>query len=179
MSARFTLQSDMIRGALRCAFKLRNHQGPRPSSAARLQPLCVAAVSEPKRHVIQETTDEYTFVERLIPPSRVPTPPRHDGPTPSGWVAPSDVPPPLPYTIRRSRMHNVPVYTDISHGNRKTTLVRKVEGDIWALDGDIKQHLKEVTGFELVTQVNEVTMSIRIKGHFDKELKEWLIGKGF
>lgn len=175
MSACFTLQSNMIRGALRCAFKLRN-QGP--SSVARLQPLCVA-VSEQKRHVIQETTDEYKFVERLIPPSQVPTPPRHDGPAPSGWVAPSDVPPPLPYMIRRSRMHNIPVYTDVSHGNRKTTLVRKVEGDIWALDGDIKQYLKEVTGFERVTQVNEVTMSIRIKGHFDKEIKEWLIGKGF
>lgn len=42
-----------------------------------------------------------------------------------------EVPPALPYMIRRSRMHNVPVYTDLTHGSRKTTLVRKVEGDIW------------------------------------------------
>lgn len=25
-------------------------------------------------------------MERLIPPSRIPTPPKHDGPAPSGWT---------------------------------------------------------------------------------------------
>lgn len=76
-------------------------------------------------------------------------------------------------------MHNVPVYTDLTHGSRKTTLLRKVEGDIWALEKDVIEHLKEVTGQVLPTQVNEVTMTIRVKGHFDKELKEWLVKKGF
>lgn len=28
-------------------------------------------------------------------------------------------------------MHNIPVYTDITHGNRQMTVIRKVEGDIW------------------------------------------------
>lgn len=42
-----------------------------------------------------------------------------------------EVPPDLPYMIRRSRMHNVPVYMDIKHGSQKSTVVRKVEGDIW------------------------------------------------
>ncbi|KAF5886008.1 39S ribosomal protein L49, mitochondrial, partial [Clarias magur] len=78
-----------------------------------------------------ESTDEFCFVERLIPPARVPPPPRHAGPAPSGWTPPSETPPSLPYTIRRSRMHNVPVYSDIKHGNQKSTVVRKVEGDIW------------------------------------------------
>ncbi|XP_048093547.1 mitochondrial ribosomal protein L49 [Alosa alosa] len=126
-----------------------------------------------------ESTEEYAFVERLIPSSRVPKPPKHDGPTPSGWTPPSEVPPDLPYMIRRSRMHNVPVYTDIKHGSQKSTVVRKVEGDIWALEKDMKDYLMEVTGRVLPTQVNEVTGSIRVKGHFDKELKEWLLGKGF
>ncbi len=40
-------------------------------------------------------------------------------------------PPSLPYMIRRSRMHNVPVYSDIKHGNQHSTLLRKIEGDIW------------------------------------------------
>ncbi|CAL8326312.1 unnamed protein product [Merluccius merluccius] len=176
MSACFTVQSNMIHGALRRAFKLhRLVSGP---AGVRLQPMCIA-VSEPKRYAIQETTDEYRFVERLIPPSRVPKPPRHDGPAPSGWTPPSDAPPPLLYMVRRSRMHNIPVYTDISHGNRRTTLVRRVEGDIWTFNRDIKEHLKEVTGRDRTTQVNEVTMSIRIKGHYDKEIKEWLVQKGF
>ena len=28
-------------------------------------------------------------------------------------------------------MHNIPVYKDITHGNREMTVIRKVEGDIW------------------------------------------------
>ncbi|KAJ4934442.1 hypothetical protein JOQ06_007237, partial [Pogonophryne albipinna] len=122
---------------------------------------------ENMKTVISESTEEYKFVERLIPPSRVPTPPKHAGPAPSGWTPPADTPPPLPYMIRRSRMHNIPVYTDLTHGSRKTTLVRKVEGDIWALENDVKQYLKEVVGKELPTQVNEVTMTLKVKGHFD------------
>uniref|UniRef100_A0A8P4K0P5 Large ribosomal subunit protein mL49 n=1 Tax=Dicentrarchus labrax TaxID=13489 RepID=A0A8P4K0P5_DICLA len=119
------------------------------------------------------------FFVRLIPPSRVPAPPKHAGVTPSGWTPPADSPPPLPYMIRRSRMHNIPVYTDLTNGSRKTTLVRKVEGDIWALEKDVKQYLEKLTGKELPTQVNEVTMTLRVKGHFDLELKEWLASKGF
>uniref|UniRef100_A0A3B1KGK1 Large ribosomal subunit protein mL49 n=1 Tax=Astyanax mexicanus TaxID=7994 RepID=A0A3B1KGK1_ASTMX len=128
---------------------------------------------------VVESTEEYKFVERLIPPTRVPTPPKHEGPTPSGWTPPSETPPNLPYMIRRSRMHNVPVYSDIKHGNQKSTIVRKVEGDIWALDKDVKKYLQQLTGREPPTQVNEVTGSIRIKGEFDTELKEWLVKKGF
>uniref|UniRef100_A0A673BD73 Large ribosomal subunit protein mL49 n=1 Tax=Sphaeramia orbicularis TaxID=375764 RepID=A0A673BD73_9TELE len=90
-----------------------------------------AAAPEDKKQVIIESAEEYKFVERLIPPTRVPTPPQHAGPTPSGWTPPADSPPPLPYMIRRSRMYNIPVYTDLTHGNRMMTLVRKVEGDIW------------------------------------------------
>lgn len=76
-------------------------------------------------------------------------------------------------------MHNIPVYTELTNGSRRTTLVRKVEGDIWALEKDVKQYLMEVTGKELPTRVNEVTMTLRVKGHFEDELKEWLVRKGF
>lgn len=38
---------------------------------------------------IIESTEEYKFVERLIPPTTVPVPPKHDQyPTPSGWRPP-------------------------------------------------------------------------------------------
>ncbi|KAK3550498.1 hypothetical protein QTP86_031488, partial [Hemibagrus guttatus] len=126
---------------------------------------------------VAESTDEFCFVERLIPPTRIPSPPKHTSPAPSGWTPPSETPPSLPYMIRRSRMHNIPVYSDIKHGNQKNTIVRKVEGDIWlfgfqALNKDMKEHLQQLTGREPPTKVNEVTMSIRIKGEFDMELKE-------
>ncbi|KAI4882172.1 hypothetical protein NFI96_021734, partial [Prochilodus magdalenae] len=138
----------------------------------------VCSSSEHTRGV-EESVEEYKFVERLIPPTRIPKPPKYEGSAPSGWTPPSDTLPSLPYMIRRSRMHNVPVYSEIKHGNQKSTLVRKVEGDIWALNKDVKEYLQQVTGKEPPTQVNEVTGSIRVKGQFDKELKEWLVKLGF
>ncbi|XP_068452876.1 large ribosomal subunit protein mL49-like [Clinocottus analis] len=177
MAARFTTQSAVFCRALRALSLYVRSPGP-PASAVGLRFLCNAAPKETKR-VTLESTEEYKFVERLIPPSRVPSPPQHTGPSPSGWTPPAATPPDLPYMIRRSRMHNIPVYTDVTNGSRKTTLVRKVEGDIWALEKDVKHYLKEVTGKELPTQVNEVTMTLKVKGHFDSELKEWFASKGF
>ncbi|KAL7978336.1 hypothetical protein Chor_014875 [Crotalus horridus] len=104
---------------------------------------------------IVESTEEYKFVERLIPPTTVPVPPKHDQyPTPSGWRPPQDLPPDLPYFVRRSRMHN-------------------------ALENDMKGFLTELSGLTPATQVNENTCSIRVKGYFEEELKTWLMDKGF
>ncbi|XP_075951501.1 large ribosomal subunit protein mL49 [Anarhichas minor] len=177
MAARYTTQSTEVRRALRALSLYIRSPGP-PAAAVGLRFVCNNAPEE-KTRVGSESTEEYRFVERLIPPSRVPAPPKHAGSSPSGWTPPADTPPPLPYMIRRSRMHNIPVYTDLTHGSRRTTLVRKVEGDIWALEKDVKQYLKEVMGKELPTQVNEVTMTLKVKGHVDSELKEWLASKGF
>ncbi|KAM6435355.1 large ribosomal subunit protein mL49 [Liasis olivaceus] len=130
---------------------------------------------------IVESTEEYKFVERLIPPTQVPVPPKHDQyPTPSGWRPPQDTPPDLPYFVRRSRMHNVPVYKDSSHhGSRKMTIIRKIEGDIWALENDVKTFITELSGRTPATQVSEIACSIHVKGYFDQELKTWLMDKGF
>lgn len=177
MSCYFSLQTAVLRGALRGCFSLQNRTRSGPASAAGLR--LVSSAQQEGQTAVIESTEEYKFVERLIPPSRVPQPPKHVGAAPSGWIPPAETPPPLPYMIRRSRMHNVPVYTDLTHGNRKMTLVRKVEGDIWALEKDVREYLKEVTGKELPTQVNEVTMTLKVKGHFDQELKHWLTRKGF
>ncbi|XP_058382436.1 large ribosomal subunit protein mL49 isoform X1 [Diceros bicornis minor] len=127
-----------------------------------------------------ESVDEYRFVERLLPPTSIPKPPKHEHyPTPSGWQPPRDLPPNLPYFVRRSRMHSIPVYKDITHGNRQMTVIRKVEGDIWALQKDVEHFLSPLLGKTPVTQVNEVTGTLRIKGYFDKQLKAWLLEKGF
>ncbi|XP_026573429.1 39S ribosomal protein L49, mitochondrial [Pseudonaja textilis] len=130
---------------------------------------------------IIESTEEYKFVERLIPPTTVPIPSKQDQyPTPSGWRPPQDPPPDLSYFVRRSRMQNVPVYKDTSHhGSRKMTIIRKIEGDIWALENDVKAFLTELSGRTPATQVNENTCSIRVKGYFEEELKTWLMDRGF
>ncbi|XP_005894125.1 large ribosomal subunit protein mL49 isoform X2 [Bos mutus] len=127
-----------------------------------------------------ESVDEYRFVERLLPPTSIPKPPKHEHyPTPCGWQPPRDPPPNLPYFVRRSRMHNIPVYRDITHGNRQMTVIRKVEGDIWALQKDVEDFLSPLLGKTPITQVNEVTGTLRIKGYFDQQLKAWLLEKGF
>lgn len=127
-----------------------------------------------------ESVDEYQFVERLIPATRIPKPPKHEHyPTPSGWQPPRDPAPSLPYFVRRSRMHNIPVYKDITHGNRQMTVIRKVEGDIWALQKDVEDFLSPLLGKTPITQVNEVTGTLRVKGYFDQQLKAWLLEKGF
>ncbi|XP_062341873.1 mitochondrial ribosomal protein L49 [Osmerus eperlanus] len=177
MSLSFNHRVSMLCRAARASLQLYSHQPKTTRNVSQLRTVC-SSVGEQK-HKVEESAAEYKFVERLIPPSRVPAPPKRDGPAPSGWTPPAEVVPALPYMIRRSRMHNIPVYTDITHGSRRTTLLRKVEGDIWALEKDVKEYLKEVTGKDLPTQVNEVTMTVRVKGHFDQELKEWLLKKGF
>nr|XP_058159255.1 large ribosomal subunit protein mL49-like [Dasypus novemcinctus] len=127
-----------------------------------------------------ESVHEYQFVERLIPPTSIPKPPKHEQySTPSGWQPPQDTPPNLPYFVRRSRMHNIPVYKDITHGNRQMTVIRKVEGDIWALQKDVEDFLSPLLGKTPVTQVNEVTGTLRVKGYVDQQLKAWLLEKGF
>uniref|UniRef100_UPI00398EDDEF large ribosomal subunit protein mL49 n=1 Tax=Pristiophorus japonicus TaxID=55135 RepID=UPI00398EDDEF len=151
-----------------------------PSASPRLQNYSNSTSSDSKYPEIVESTEEFKFVERLIPPATVPVPPKHDCyPTPSGWCPPRDPPPDLPYIVRRSRMYNLPVYTDITHGNRKMTVIRKIEGDIWMFEKDLKEFLRQIAGKTPLTQVNEVTMSLRVKGYFDKELKSWLLEKGF
>ncbi|XP_054580571.1 39S ribosomal protein L49, mitochondrial isoform X2 [Eptesicus fuscus] len=80
-----------------------------------------------------ESEDEYQFVERLLPPTRVPEPPKHEHyPTPSGWQPPRD----------------------ITHGNRQMTVIRKVEGDIWALQKDVEDFLSPLLGKTPITQFN-------------------------
>lgn len=169
------LRSTVLQAMLLGVPSLRSRALGRP---AWLRSVCHSAPGEGKA-LIEESTEEYKYVERLIPPTRVPAPPAHAGVTPSGWRPPACSPPPLPYMIRRSRMHNIPVYDDLTHGNRSMTLIRKIEGDIWALERDVKQHLMDVTGKEHPTQVNEVTMTLKVKGRVHEELKDWLLSQGF
>ncbi|XP_037373494.1 39S ribosomal protein L49, mitochondrial [Talpa occidentalis] len=150
-----------------------------------VQPACVLRYlsqtqGAPDYPSFVESVDEYKFVERLLPPTNIPKPLKHERcPTPSGWQPPRDPPPNLPYFVRRSRMHNIPVYRDITHGNRQMTVIRKVEGDIWALQKDVEDFLSPLLGKTPITQVNEVTGTLRIKGYFDQQLKAWLLEKGF
>ena len=48
-----------------------------------------------------------------------------------------------------------------------------------ALQKDVEEFLSPQLGRTPITQVNEVTGTLRIKGDFDEQLKAWLLEKGF
>lgn len=50
---------------------------------------------------------------------------------------------------------------------------------IQALKKDVEEFLLPKLGKMPITQVNEVTGTLRIKGYFDRQLKAWLLEKGF
>ncbi|XP_029467275.1 39S ribosomal protein L49, mitochondrial [Rhinatrema bivittatum] len=176
MMAAAALRPRSLRDALAA---VREVAGPRFQLWLQAHTAAQLENTDPPYSSFVESLEEYKFVERLIPPTRVPDPPKHQHPTPSGWRPPQDPLPALPYLVRRSRMHNVPVYTDITHGNRHMTVIRKIDGDIWALEKEVKEFLTQLSGQTPATQVNEVSRSLRIKGYFSKELQAWLMDKGF
>eukprot|EP00794_Sanderia_malayensis_P019993 gene19993-21953_t len=96
--------------------------------------------------------------------------------SPSGWVPPADPRPDFPFQIRRSRTNNLPVYTDYKTGRtRIITQVRKVSGDLKALEDCLRLKL----GDDVSYQINELTSSVKIKGHHKKEITKWLLELGF
>ncbi|XP_064293539.1 large ribosomal subunit protein mL49 [Phalacrocorax carbo] len=103
--------------------------------------------------------------------------------SPGGGLQPLLPPPgppqPLPYFVRRSRLHNLPVYPRLRKSNRRLTELRHVEGDIWALERELRAFLGGRGGKEPEVQVNEVTGSLRFKGRWEGELREWLLQRGF
>ncbi|CAN0409641.1 unnamed protein product [Lampetra planeri] len=155
-----------------------------PAAAGFVRParcFCEKVSSQPDQYTgVKISYDDFHYVERLIPPLRVPTPPKHEHyPTPSGWSPPRDPPPALPYFVKRTRMHNIPVYQKMTHGNRELTVISNIEGDIWVLEKEVRELLKTLSGEEPLIRVNEVSMKLTIRGYFDTQLKGWLLEKGF
>jgi len=124
--------------------------------------------------------DNWKFVERLFPPTFVPPFPLKESYT-SGWAPPSDKGLTFPFFIPRNKNHMIPVYLNFEavRGERKITIVRHIEGDIWELERRLKQHLGKLNGKPTVSQVHEVAMFIKFKGDHVSVVKEWLTDCGF
>lgn len=91
-------------------------------------------------------------------------------------VSPGD----YPYFIERSRNYMQPVYLRITHrGMRKITILSKIQGDIWALELDLKEYLREQIGHDIGTIIHEFAGQIQFKGDQVSHVKRWLDIKGF
>ncbi|KAJ7374414.1 54S ribosomal protein L49, mitochondrial [Desmophyllum pertusum] len=96
--------------------------------------------------------------------------------SPSGWVPPDTEKPDLPFFIKRSKYNNLPVYTDFkSGGTRHITIIRRITGDLKALDNCLKHHL----GNDVITQINELTSQVKIRGLYKDEVVTLLKQLGY
>ncbi|GFR31939.1 probable 39S ribosomal protein L49, mitochondrial [Trichonephila clavata] len=133
---------------------------------------------DPKYTGVEEVKDRWHFVERLFPKLRIPEPPQNYSTT--GWKAPSETVPNEPYFIERTRNHMLPVYETRVYKDRVlVTQVRKIQGDIWVFEQDLRNYLYVKSDEEVESHVNEMCCFVNVKGRYVNEIKEWLYNKGF
>ncbi|CAL8103931.1 unnamed protein product [Calicophoron daubneyi] len=134
--------------------------------------------------------EDFKWVECLIRQPKIPPPPKDATfPTPSGWVPPNpDIAKQYSYFVRRSRNHMLPVYfeerqrkdREQAHGQRQLTVIKHVDGDMWALVNDLRTLLEpKCDGGLFLCQVDEATRKIRIEGIFLEEVAQFLLDHGF
>lgn len=129
---------------------------------------------------ITKDPNEWKYIERLLRYKVVPKPPTEDVELPSGYKPARASPMDYSYFIERNRNHMLPVHLNISgDGQKKITKVGKIQGDIRALDRDIKKYIQERTGRTPFSKIHEFAGIIKFKGDCVNRIKDWMNMKGF
>ncbi|KAL1138632.1 hypothetical protein AAG570_008695, partial [Ranatra chinensis] len=127
---------------------------------------------------VSKNPEEWKYVERLLPYKFIPEPKTKDF-YPSGWSLPKHIEN-LPYFLRRSKNHMIPVYLKLSHrGMRKLTVIRHIKGDVWLFEKDLKGYLEKKLQKEIATRIDEVSGKVTIKGDHVHNVLVWVKDKGF
>lgn len=119
---------------------------------------------------------DWKYVERTLPPVVVPQPVKREF-YPSGWKPQADISvlKDRPYFIERTKNYMLPVYLKLGQrGIRRHTFVKKISGDIFLLDKELKEFLQKDSFMPIRTQVHEFAGYIRIHGDFVNACKYWL-----
>ncbi|XP_058821369.1 large ribosomal subunit protein mL49 [Topomyia yanbarensis] len=140
--------------------------------------------SEPLENIDQfpevevvKNSPEWKYVERLIAPRVVPAPIARSS-YPSGWK-PASPDPGLKYFVARTKNHMLPVYLRRSYrGQRIITAVRRIDGDIWQLEAELRYLIESKLNKQIVTRVNEMNAQIELKGDFVTIVEQFLLSKG-
>lgn len=118
----------------------------------------------------------------LNPPVRLRKPGEPIEPMPSGWVPPPEQPPDLPYFIARTRGRLLPVYYYL-HSDQDScrTIVKKITGDLWKLEEDLRIHLESLLDNKqrILTSVQEPDGVVVFKGRYLHQIVDWLHKQGF
>uniref|UniRef100_A0A6G1S4D1 Large ribosomal subunit protein mL49 n=1 Tax=Aceria tosichella TaxID=561515 RepID=A0A6G1S4D1_9ACAR len=146
-----------------------------------------------------ESTKEYTSVRNITSPelwshvenlARIKVPPmpkprkanEQITPLPSGFVPPPETQPDLPYFISRTRNYLLPVYYRLhSDPNECVTIVKRIEGDLWQLEEDLRNHLESLLADKqrILTSVQETDGRIELRGKWIHQTVDWLYAQGF
>lgn len=123
---------------------------------------------------------EWKYVEDLLGKKLIPQPePKRE--FSSGWQ-PQDPAKykDLPYFVKRTRNHMLPVYLDITfRGSRRITFIKNIEGDIWKLEQECIDLIKSKTNNNpQYSQINEMNRTIKIKGDYVILIQKYLYSKG-
>ncbi|XP_011867806.1 PREDICTED: probable 39S ribosomal protein L49, mitochondrial [Vollenhovia emeryi] len=139
--------------------------------------------TKPENYTDYEVTNDpnqWKYVERLLRYKLVPKPPTGDIELPSGYKPASASPTDCSYFIERTRNYMQPVYLLRNpRGTKKVTRISKIQGDIWALERDMKQYVEKCMGKKMASQIHEFSGVIKFKGDVVSRVKEWLDMKGF
>ncbi|EGI69677.1 PREDICTED: probable 39S ribosomal protein L49, mitochondrial [Acromyrmex echinatior] len=128
---------------------------------------------------ITKDENEWKYVERLLPYKIIPKPPT-TGKFSSGYKPASASPKDNPYFIERTKNYMQPVYLYRNpRGLKKITEITKIQGDIWALEQDLKKYVQKRTRHKITSQINEFAGLIKFKGDYVNRVKEWMNKKGF
>ncbi|XP_017878548.1 probable 39S ribosomal protein L49, mitochondrial [Ceratina calcarata] len=171
---RSSLELDSLNGVLPIITQVQKRWGSYRTSPKYLDPS--------KYTDYEVTTDpkEWEYVERLLKPKAIPTPCMDNKEYPSGWKPPVSKPHDYPYFIERTKNYMQPVYLEIGHrGLRKVTEVRKIHGDIWALEAELKKYIKEHVNKPIGIRTNELAGIIKFRGDYVNLVKRWMDEKGF
>ncbi|CAK1542901.1 unnamed protein product [Leptosia nina] len=139
----------------------------------------VRKIQEQYEFEIIKNPPEWEYVQRLLPFESIPkiTP---KAAYPSGWIPQKEEASNLPYFIERNKNQDLSIYLDISYrGMRKISKIKKIEGDIWLMNDDVKDFLKKRYKRYIETRVHELGKFIEVKGDYVNALNEWAYSKGF
>ncbi|KAJ6633240.1 putative 39S ribosomal protein L49, mitochondrial [Pseudolycoriella hygida] len=119
---------------------------------------------------------EWKYVERILRKPLVPEPqPKSE--YPSGWRPQTNLN--HPYFVARTKNYMIPVYMNAYfRGTRRITKLRRVQGDIWLLERELRQCIEKRIGKSIATRVNELSGQIWFRGDYCTIISEFLMKKG-
>jgi large subunit ribosomal protein L49 len=129
--------------------------------------------------VVEHNPPEWKFVENLLAKPIVPKPLVKEE-YPSGWSPPKQESTKLPFFVERSKNYMLPVYLRKTfRGQREVTVLRRIEGDIWKLEEELRNLIEKKYNKPISTRINEMSRQVNFHGDHVEFIKHHLLKMGF